>query len=429
MESAIVWRTSPMRTRLTFSRRITLAFVIMTIAISGTFTLGIVGTVLFVEYQLFSDEMGRESEIILHDSPTAENAAKNSDPEFSGNKSLPAPSQDDDKERDDLNTDDPSLAFSNLLDRSSLNQGAPGGNFSSDNRIFYYALLGGFASCLLSAWLIGLYMAKRIMAPVTILARDVRNLDLREPQATPLLNHYTTDEIGQLAMAFDATFEQLRQSLEREQLFTSDVSHELRTPLMVIATSYELLRESSLSPIQKKQIERIGRSAAEMRELVQTFLLLARDKTDVTVVGGRVTLEEAAHDMADFWGERIRNKGLEFSLIGQAKNTTRFDRTLLGTVISNLLRNAKHYTERGSVQLILENKGFRVEDSGVGINEAEMATLFEPFVRGPRARGEGLGLGLSLVKRICAHQGWEIEVTKLETGGSCFRVQLSTNKG
>ena len=92
--------------------------------------------------------------------------------------------------------------------------------------------------------------------------------------------------------------------------------------------------------------------------------------------------------------------------------------------MNNLLRNAWHYTDSGHVRLCLERGGFRVEDSGSGIAEDQHELIFQPFFRGSRARGEGLGLGLSLVKRICAHQGWGITVENRPSGGSCFRVRL-----
>ena len=92
--------------------------------------------------------------------------------------------------------------------------------------------------------------------------------------------------------------------------------------------------------------------------------------------------------------------------------------------MNNLLRNAWHYTDSGQVRLCLERGGFRVEDSGSGIAEDQHELIFQPFFRGPQARGEGLGLGLSLVKRICTHQGWRITVENRPSGGSCFRVRL-----
>ena len=90
--------------------------------------------------------------------------------------------------------------------------------------------------------------------------------------------------------------------------------------------------------------------------------------------------------------------------------------------MSNLLRNALHYTKAGSVRLIIENGGFRVEDTGVGIPVDQQERMFQPFVRGEESRGEGLGLGLSLVRRICAHQGWSVSLRPNPSVGSCFRV-------
>jgi signal transduction histidine kinase len=65
-----------------------------------------------------------------------------------------------------------------------------------------------------------------------------------------------------------------------------------------------------------------------------------------------------------------------------------------------------------------------VEDSGVGIPETEREKVFEVFTRGSAARGEGLGLGLSLTQRVCAHQGWTIALDALPEGGSRFTVRL-----
>jgi signal transduction histidine kinase len=92
--------------------------------------------------------------------------------------------------------------------------------------------------------------------------------------------------------------------------------------------------------------------------------------------------------------------------------------------MSNLIRNALHYTAQGEVGLLLSAHGFRVEDSGQGVPSEQQDEIFKPFVRGSGARGEGLGLGLSLVKRICTYQGWEVRMYSLPTEGSCFEVIL-----
>jgi signal transduction histidine kinase len=96
--------------------------------------------------------------------------------------------------------------------------------------------------------------------------------------------------------------------------------------------------------------------------------------------------------------------------------------------MGNLLRNALHYTDVGFIALTLYDDGFMVEDSGVGIPEEKREAMFEPFVRGNEQRGEGLGLGLSLVQRICANQGWSVNLTPREPNGCCFKVRLDLAK-
>lgn len=125
------------------------------------------------------------------------------------------------------------------------------------------------------------------------------------------------------------------------------------------------------------------------------------------------------------WRGPIEAKGL--TLIYDAGNPldTRYNATFLHAVMGNLLRNALHYTDTGFIRLSLEPTGFVVEDSGVGIPEEKRQAMFQPFVRGSEKRGEGLGLGLSLVQRICDSQGWRVELTTMEPNGCRFYVELN----
>ena len=71
--------------------------------------------------------------------------------------------------------------------------------------------------------------------------------------------------------------------------------------------------------------------------------------------------------------------------------------------------------------------GFVVEDSGVGIPEEQREAMFQPFVRGAEGRGEGLGLGLSLVRRICQLQGWTVTLGDSAAGGCRFEIALGSD--
>jgi signal transduction histidine kinase len=208
-------------------------------------------------------------------------------------------------------------------------------------------------------------------------------------------------------------------------LFTSDVSHELRTPLMVLASSCELLLENSgIDQRGRAQVERIARACEEMRELVQTFLMLARAQREDASMAPQQSLAQVADGLLNLWREPIEAKGLSLMFEPGNPDSTCYNSTLLHAVMGNLLRNALHYTEQGFIRLTLTTTGFRVEDSGVGIPEEKREAMFEPFVLGNEKRGEGLGLGLSLVQRICENQGWSVSLTNMEPHGCRFQVEL-----
>jgi signal transduction histidine kinase len=162
-----------------------------------------------------------------------------------------------------------------------------------------------------------------------------------------------------------------------------------------------------------------------MRELVQTFLMLARAQREDASMSPQQSLGQVAEGLLGLWREPIESKGLKLIFEPGMPEAKGYNATLLHAVMGNLLRNALHYTERGFIRLSLTGTGFLVEDSGVGIPEEKREAMFEPFVRGNEKRGEGLGLGLSLVQRICENQGWSVSLTTMEPSGCRFQVELS----
>lgn len=413
-----------------FERRILIAFVLMTAMVSGLFSLSIVAVVHFIEEHLVSQELSRElNETLREDISQGHPPRLDSNTRFfsSAHPAYAIPEQYKDLPpgfNEVVSGDEAFYVYVAQIEGQTYLLVEEQQEFEARENALFNVVLAGFLLTVVAAWGLGLVMARKVMAPVTRLAQQVLHRDQQHPLAPPLAADYPDDEVGQLAAAFDSTLGQLRQSLERERLFTSDVSHELRTPLMVIASSCELLAEAPLGPREKEQLSRIIRASEEMRELVQTFLQLARDKANEAAFSGDRQLATVASEQASRWGALMKEKGLDFQLIEEGRDEGLYNATFLATVMANLLRNALHYTERGVVHLVLEPGGFRVEDSGAGIPSDQQEQVFHPFVRGPQARGEGLGLGLSLVKRICAKQGWSIALHSEAGIGTCFRVRL-----
>ncbi|EPJ84747.1 periplasmic sensor Signal transduction histidine kinase [Pseudomonas sp. CFII64] len=292
-------------------------------------------------------------------------------------------------------------------------------------RILFGVVLVGFVLSVLLALLLGRLLAQRVMAPVVKLAGQVRQRDQLLEVAPSLAPEYGNDEVGELAVSFDETLGRLRAALGREKLFTSDVSHELRTPLMVLASSCELLLENpNLDPRSHAQVTRIARASEGMRQLVETFLLLARIESDQAGRGPRSTVKATADELVDMWRKPIEEKGIVLRYEPGEPLPDLYNATLLHSVMGNLLRNAWHYTDEGFICLTLDSHGFSVQDSGIGIPLEKQQAMFQPFVRGDEQRGEGLGLGLSLVQRICVHQGWSVTLHSRVPHGCCFDVRL-----
>jgi signal transduction histidine kinase len=307
--------------------------------------------------------------------------------------------------------------------------------FAKRERILFAVVLVGFILSVLLAVLLGRLLASRVMAPVSRLAGQTRHRDQLLEWAPTLANDYAKDEVGALAISFDETLGRLRGALGREKLFTSDVSHELRTPLMVLASSCELLMEHpGLDDRSRAQVARISKATSGMKQLVETFLLLARTEGRHSKEGGEATLLQIAQEQVELWRRPIEEKELRFEFIpgndaAEPFAGATFNGPLLRSVMGNLLRNAWHYTDVGFIRLTLKPDGFTVEDSGIGIPEEKRQAMFEPFVRGNEQRGEGLGLGLSLVQRICVNQHWSVTLTTREPAGCCFEVRLDAAPG
>lgn len=425
-----------MEFKQSLAQRIIIAFALMSALVAGAFALGIVATVHLVEEKLISAGLGGDLQrLLLMDNVSDWSHRPEPDQLFyfsggPGDFELPK----------DLRHLDPGFheVFREQLSYHAMVEVVDGrryvllqdqSDFEERERVLFAVVLVGFILSLALAVFLGWVLARKMMAPVVRLARQVRHRDQLLGLAPPLAPDYAADEVGELAVAFDATLGRLRQALSRERLFTSDVSHELRTPLMVLASSCELLLENpAIDSRGRAQVERIARACSEMRELVQTFLMLARAQREDASMSPQTSLSQVADDLTALWAEPIRQKGLELIFDRGQPLDICYNATFLHAVMGNLLRNALHYTEQGFIRLTLQPAGFIVEDSGVGIPEEKREAMFEPFVRGHEKRGDGLGLGLSLVQRICEDQGWSVSLSTMEPNGCRFQVELNHSR-
>lgn len=282
--------------------------------------------------------------------------------------------------------------------------------------VILVSLAVGFVASVLLAAVLGALSARRVIAPVAALADAVsRNTG---PTKLPSLN--AQDEIGVLSRAFAKRTDELQRFLQRERLFTGDVSHELRTPLTVMLGAAEVLAaQLSEQPAQYATAERIRRVADETAQRVSALLLLSRGPESLDAP--RTVLNPIIESEMERCWPLLQGKEVQCRLEWTKQVTANAHPELASIVIGNLLRNACRHTEQGLIHVQLAAGCLVIEDTGTGIPMNVRERLFERFVHGDdRPAHEGAGLGLSIVKRVADHIGWDIRLEIPEDGGTRF---------
>ncbi|MBA4141679.1 MAG: HAMP domain-containing histidine kinase [Nitrosospira sp.] len=270
------------------------------------------------------------------------------------------------------------------------------------------------------ALVVGYLLAGVLVRQVTDLAEQVRHLAPGDFQGETLAQPGQDEEVAQLARALDDYQNRIFRMIRREQEFTANISHELRTPITTILTSCELLvTEPGLSERTRVRVGMIESAATRMGEQLQALLFLAREQA--LGIMEPVDLAECVYDAAEPLCAEIYKKNLNFQVEVEPKAVLTLNRQALHTALVNLLRNAVQYTNSGFIRVSFSGKRLSIADSGIGIEPSYLPLLYERFFRGS-TQGKGLGIGLAIVKRICDHYGWRIEVDSTPGHGATFHI-------
>jgi signal transduction histidine kinase len=270
--------------------------------------------------------------------------------------------------------------------------------------------------------LLGFSLSGVLVSQVVGLARQVGELkpgEGRQALARPGLD----PEVALLARAFDDYRARIGAMMRREQEFTANASHELRTPLTAIKTSCELLlADPAITDKARARVARVSEAAERMAEQIQALLLLARGQSLGEVE--RVTLADCVAEAAEPYRAEMARKGLAFQVEVAPDAALDLNYQALRFVLGNLIRNAVHYTAGGFIRVAHADGGLSVSDSGRGMSAEVLPRVFERFFRGEQTDG-GMGLGLSIVKRVCDLYGWRITVESAPGKGSTFSILFS----
>lgn len=279
----------------------------------------------------------------------------------------------------------------------------------SIHRYLAWALLGAITLAVVLSYAIN----RRILKPLTRMTAITEEIAAGEFSArVPVA---TTDEVGQLARAFNRMAENLEKIERLRRTLMIDVAHELRTPLTNIRGYLEALNDGVLPPAPET-LALLQDETLRLVQLVEDVLALAR----ADAAGGRlqpqaVDLKPLIENTLAAFSPAIERKSLTVRIEAhQPAPVIRADADRLARVLRNLTDNAVQYAPPESVvaiHMIPEDDDIRVEytNTATDILPADLPYLFERFYRGEKSRSRhhgGAGIGLSIVKELVeAHGG------------------------
>jgi heavy metal sensor kinase len=295
------------------------------------------------------------------------------------------------------------------------------------------AMLVGIPIVLLLAAGGGLWLASIGLRPITDMARRAASIppngleDLGETQRT--------DELGQLAAAFNGLVARLRAALQAQRQFMADASHELRTPVSIIrATSDVMLTKDHRDEAEYREaIAIVGDQSRRLGRLVDDMLVLARaDAGGYPLRPVDLYLDEVVADCRRAVDVLATERGVTIRSNGSPDIPFRGDEELLRRLVLNVLQNAVQHTPSGGAVAVdirqePEAVRIRVTDEGGGIAADDRERIFDRFVQLDAARkGQGAGLGLPIARWIAeAHRG-TLTLEQSSANGTTFCVSLPT---
>ncbi|AIQ41480.1 HAMP domain-containing sensor histidine kinase [Paenibacillus sp. FSL R7-0297] len=299
-------------------------------------------------------------------------------------------------------------------------------SLASVRNILLLAGIGAFLLALGITWIIAVVLSR----PLLQMQRATRKIAAGELETR--LTIRGKDEIGFLAGAINDLAVDLQRYRDTRQEFLANISHELRTPITYLQGYAKVLKSGLYETEEEKglYLDIIDQEAHRLQHLVDDLFELAKMEE------GRIPLNLEQVDLRQIVDQAVRRVELpakEKGLLLTASYDGGQDVRVLGDgkrmeqIVMNLLENAVRYTEKGQIKVNLrftpDSAIFVVEDTGIGIPEAELPFIFDRFYRVEKSRSRqygGSGLGLSIVNKLVELLGGTIVFTsKVGVGTRC----------
>ena len=226
--------------------------------------------------------------------------------------------------------------------------------------------------------------------------------------------------------------EKIHEAFDKEREFTSNASHELMTPISILQTNIEnMMMEEGISEDLQERISGMMKTVNRLKKIVHSLLYISRIENDQFAKSDTVNIYELTSEVMEELSTRLETKSIHFTNnISPKLNVKQVNRDLIFQLLYNLINNAIRYNkESGSIYLSDHyspggNYSLFIKDTGAGIRQEDLATIFNRFKKSGKANGEGYGLGLSIVKSIILFHRFEIKVSSDFGKGTIFSVVI-----
>lgn len=212
--------------------------------------------------------------------------------------------------------------------------------------------------------------------------------------------------------------------------FLATASHDLRQPLQSLRLLASTLKQKLTDPALQQLVERQTQAIDAMGDLLNALLDISKlESGTIQPDVQQVEIAQIFRELREQFDVIARSKELELD-VEPCEDRLVSDPILLRQLLHNLVANAVKYTDKGRVCVRCEHTGSRlsidVEDTGIGIPQEELPTIFNEFyqLENRGRRRQGIGLGLAIVRHICNLLNYQIEVSSQVGFGTRFRVHI-----
>ncbi len=282
---------------------------------------------------------------------------------------------------------------------------------------------------LLAAW----WAVRQGVAPMRYLGQALAQ---RKPQALePIAVRAAPTEMTPMLEALNGLFQRIAELMASERRFTADAAHELRTPIAAIRAQAEVALASADDTERIHALNSTLQGCDRAARVVEQLLTLSRLEAGSAPALGSLDLSAVVREAVAAVASLALAKSQTIEVEAAESCRVEAEATLLSVLIRNLVDNAIRYSPSGarvkvSIRNTVGSSELTIEDSGPGMNAADMKRLGERFFRVIGSGESGSGLGWSIARRIAAVTGADVHVTRSASlGGLAVVVRFPLSTG